>query len=452
MKRTQTIYFLFTFLIVLFGCRPKFDEPKPAKGSVDASRYVAVGSSITAGYADGALYYEGQKVSFSNLLAEQFKLIGGGEFTIPFVPINSNGISVIAGNTVSINARSIFATRTDCKGVISYGPVKLSPTENYSFFSSNIYVASTPFNNLGIPNAKINHVPFKGYGNVSNISSGNFNPFYQRIASNISNSSILSDALNLNPTFFSLLIGSDDAMAFALAGGASDTITSSVRFNNHVDSVVNNLTRNGAKGVIGNIPDLSSLPYFSTIPYNGLTLDQAQVDQLNNLYGPLNLNITFTVGTNGFIISDAAAPIGFRQITQSEYVLLNVPLDSVKCNSFGSLIPIPNRYVLTVSEINAVQNAITNYNVKLKTTSDAKGLAFVDVNLFYKEVKSGLLYNGISFNAQFVKGGVFSLDGLQLNPAGQALLTNKFIEAINLKYGASIPQIDVTKYRGISFP
>ncbi len=455
-KIDTILYSAFSITIVIgvmIGCKPKFDIPNPDKGSVDASRYVAIGSYVTSGYADGALYYEAQNVSFANLLAEQFKLIEGGNFNIPFVPPNSNGVSVIAGNTISINAKSTLVNKTDCKGITSLGPLKLNPTENYSFFSSNIYNSSLPFNNLGIPNTKIIHVAFNGYGSIANNASGNYNPFYQRIASNVATSSILSDAVNQNPTFFSLLIGSEDAMTFALSGGVSDTITSFSRFNSHVDTIINNLTKNGAKGVIGNIPDISSLPFFSTIPYKGLTLDQSQVDGLNSLYTPLGINITFTVGSNPFIIIDTSANVfGFRQILENEYILLNVPLDSVKCNSYGSLVPIPNKYVLTANEISLIQTAITNYNSKLRAIAQQKGLAFVDINSFYKQIKTGVLYNGISLNAQFVKGGVFSLDGLQLNPVGQALLANEFIKSINFTYGSTIPHVDVTKYKGISFP
>ena len=40
---------------------------------IDLSRYVAIGDSITAGYADGALYFDGQKNAYPNILAAQFK-------------------------------------------------------------------------------------------------------------------------------------------------------------------------------------------------------------------------------------------------------------------------------------------------------------------------------------------------------------------------------------------
>ncbi len=426
--------------LAVISCKPKLDGPDPEKGSIDVSNYVAVGSAVTAGYADGALYYEGQQFSFANILAGQFNDIGGIEFNTPFVPQNSNGLSIIPNNSVTVNAKFVLDLTTDCKGVTSLGPLKLAPTETYNFFNTNSYNASSPFNNLGVPNAKAIDVLTKGYTN----------PFYHRIASNLTSSSILTDAVAQNPTFFSLLIGSDDVMAYAMTGGSGDAITSSSVFNLTIDTIVNELTKNGAKGVIGNIPDLIDLPFFTTIPYNGLTIDQTQADGLNTLYNPLGFH--FSAGVNSFMVTDVDSLIGFRQIQAGEYLLLTTPLDSVKCHSMGTLIPIPERHYLKKSEIDAIQSAITNYNIKLRAIAQSKGLAFIDVNAFYKKIKAGVLYNGVAINAEFVKGGMFSLDGLQLNPLGNAMLANEFIKAINQTYSSTIQQVDATKYRGVVFP
>jgi hypothetical protein len=52
----------------------------------------------------------------------------------------------------------------------------------------------------------------------------------------------------------------------------------------------------------------------------------------------------------------------------------------------------------------------------------------------------------------FVTGGTFSTDGLHLNPRGNAVVANYFIQAINEKYGSTIPQVDETAYHGLIFP
>ena len=37
------------------SCKPSLQENSPSNGQADFSRYVAVGNSLTAGYADGGL-------------------------------------------------------------------------------------------------------------------------------------------------------------------------------------------------------------------------------------------------------------------------------------------------------------------------------------------------------------------------------------------------------------
>jgi len=431
------------------SCKPKLDAPEPGKGDLDVSRYVAIGNSITAGFADAALYYDGQMVSYPNLIAEQFRQVGGGDFVQPLVPQASAGIGS------SGNARSVLGYKTDCKGVSGLSPVPFATSGDFSIFTNNI-AAQGPYNNMGIPGAKAITTVYPGYGNPAN-GLGNYNPFFTRILapSEFASASILSKAAAQNPTFFSVFIGNNDVLAYALAGGASDAVTPSagspgVGFDASYDLIINTMTANGAKGVVGNIPDVTSIPFATTIPYNGLTLDATQATQLSAAYAALG--ISFHEGANPFMILDSSAPGGRRQIKATEYVLLTTPQDSLKCAGWGSSKPLANQYVLTETEIANIQNAVAAYNAKIKSVAAAKGLAYVDVNAFMAKAKAGIVYNGITTSATFVSGGAFSLDGVHLTPRANALLTNEFIKAINSQYGSTIPQVDATKYKGVVFP
>ena len=79
--------------MLLGGCKPSLDEPRYNAGEADFERFVAVGSSFTAGYNDGALTRAGQLASIPNILAQQFALVGGGEFKQPLLPVG-NGLVV----------------------------------------------------------------------------------------------------------------------------------------------------------------------------------------------------------------------------------------------------------------------------------------------------------------------------------------------------------------------
>jgi hypothetical protein len=432
------------------SCKPKLDAPEPTKGSLDVTNYVAIGNSITSGFADAALYYDGQMVSYPNLLAEQFKQIGGGEFKQPLVPQSSAGIGS------SGNAKSVLGYKTDCKGVTGLSPVPFAQAGDFSIFTTNI-AAAGPYNNMGIPGAKAITTVYPGYGNPAN-GAGNYNPFFTRILapSEFATASMLSKSAAQNPTFFSVFIGNNDVLAYALLGGAGDAVTPSAGppgfgFDASYDLIINTMTANGAKGIVGSIPDVTGIPFATTIPYNGLTLDATQATQLNAAFG--GLGATFHEGAgNAFMIRDSLHPAGMRQINSNEYILLTTPQDSLKCAGWGTLKPLKNKFVLTQPEVIKIQTAVEAYNAKIKAVAAAKGLAYVDVNAFMAKAKAGIVYNGITTSATFVSGGAFSLDGIHLTPRANALLANEFIKAINSQYGSGIPQIDATKYNGVAFP
>jgi hypothetical protein len=431
----------------LASCSPEIEVPAADKGSLDLTNYVAIGNSITAGYADNALYHEAQLVAYPNLIAQQFKMAGGGEFRQPMVSPYSVGMGSAQ------NSRLVLAPAANCMGEISLLPMNIDQAPDMTVFTRSV-AAEGPFNNMAVPGLKATTVVYPGYGNPAN-GMGNYNPFFTRMTADPASASILSEAAAQNPTFFSLYIGNDDVMGYALSGGTTDAITPSagspgVGFDASVDLTVGALMAGGAKGVIANIPEITTMPYFTTVPYNGLMLDAANAAALSAAYAPVG--ITFQEGYNGFIIEDAAHPAGFRQIQQGELILLSVPQDSIRCAGWGSMKAIPNKYVLSANEITSINDAITAYNSKLKAVAEQAGLAFVDVNAFMNKVKTGFVYNGIGLSTQFVSGGAFSLDGVHLSPIGNALLANEFIRSINTRYSARIPQVDATRYKGIAFP
>jgi hypothetical protein len=449
MKKTLLKFLGAVLVITIVGsCKPNLTVPTASKGSMDPTRFVAIGNSITSGYADGALYYQGQQNSFVNLMAGQFKLVGGGSFNQPYVDPSSIGVGA------SGNAPFKLGYSTDCLGVTSLAPIPAATSGDLSILSTSV-ATSGPFNNMGVPGAKVITAVAPGYGNAL-LGPGNYNPFFYRMASNMTTASMLSDAAAQNPTFFSCFLGNNDVLAYAMAGATSDFITPSAGsvgagFDASLNQVINTLTANGAKGVIANIPDVTSLPYFTTIPYNGLALNATNANLLNLVYNARG--DTFSVGNNPFLIQDTANPWHVRLMHSDELILLDAPLDSIKCHGMGSYSGgIPSKYVLTRVEIQTIQTAISAFNATIRSVATSKGLAFVDVNAFMKSAQKGIIYNGVTLSTAFVTGGAWSLDGIHLNPVGQALLANEFIKSINATYSSTIPQVDVTKYRGVIFP
>jgi hypothetical protein len=118
----------------------------------------------------------------------------------------------------------------------------------------------------------------------------------------------------------------------------------------------------------------------------------------------------------------------------------------------GTQFPLQDRWVLSKNEVAELKTATDAYNATIKNLADAKGLAFVDANIFLAQIdKGGITVNGFTLTSALVFGGTFSLDGVHPSPRGYAFIANKFIEAINLKYGSNLKGVDVSNY-AVLFP
>lgn len=453
------------------GCQPTIEDFPASSGSADFTRYVALGNSLTAGYADGALYKSAQANSYPAILARQFAKVGGGAFVQPVVD-NEVGL---------FNNKRVLGYATDCRGITGLSPVLAEG--NPVGLPNALAPVGYAVNNLGVPGAKTAHLIFPGYGNPAGLiqQPPTANPYFVRFASS-PQTSVLADAMAQNPTFFSLWIGNNDVLGYALAGGennpAGESITSMQVFNFAYNTLVETLTSQGAKGVVANIPDITAIPFFNTVPAMGLLLDEQTAAALNGAYAQVenyirtvvgipnfSYGFNFKAGYNAFVVEDRNFPYPLpkafrvRQAKPGELILLTVPQDSLKCAGMGSFsiekqrpYGIPQHFVLDEEEIQNIKTAVAAMNTTIKNLAEQKGLAFVDVATLLENAKTGMVYDGINFTTTFVTGGIFSLDGIHMNQRGAAIVANAFIDAINKKYGASIPKADITSYPGIVFP
>jgi len=436
MKRMKFNIIILALAVLAFGCKPMIDVPAPSAGTANFTTYVSLGNSLTSGYADGDLFRSGQLNSYPSILATQFNSVGRmGDFKQPLM-VDEFGF----GNRLKFTAL-IAGSPT----IVSYGPA--SPANFASI------AAAGPYYNMGVPGAKSYHLPYAGYGNPAN-GAGNYNPYFARFAVNPATSSILSDALALHPTFYSLWIGNNDVLLYAIDGGngGADAITPLATFTASVTATVTALKATGAKGVMANIPDISSLPYFNTIPYNPLYItDAASLTALNTAYGNGALGITFTSGYNRLVIADPLAPMGMRQIKSTELVLLSLPTDSLKIG-WGTKKPVPAKYILDETELASIRAATTNFNASLATIAAANNVPLIDMNAKLIQMKAGMVISGMKFNTSFISGGLFSLDGVHLTPRGYAIVANYFIDGINSYYNATVPKVEISGFPGIVFP
>ncbi len=490
-------------LLLTVSCNTDFENDVNdtvfTSGQADFSKYVALGNSLTSGYRDNALYIDGQNESYPSMIAEQMKLMGGGEFKQPLMADNLGGISGVFGNKLVLKVvnGALAPVAADGQGTTTL---------------ANIY-SQGPFQNMGVPGSKTFHLGGAGYGNVAGVAAGKANPYYVRFASS-GTASVMGDAVGQKPTFFSLWIGNNDVLSYATTGGVGkdqtgnfdpttyggNDITDPTVYKNVINGYLQALTSTGAKGVIANIPSVTAIPFFTTVPYNPIALDAATAATLNqSLVGPLKQVLTafgqgdriksVVAGYNPILIKDkdltdmsaqitaglTAAGVNAQQaaalgmyfgqarhatnkdlftLTSSSLLGKNPNNMPAPFDKLGVTFPLQDQYVLTEKETAKVTAATAKYNEAITALANQYGVALVDANAKMVELGkgSGIQFDGVKYTTKFVTGGSFSLDGVHLTGRGYGIIANEFIKAINSKYGSNLPIVNPNKYSGVTFP
>ncbi|MBC3786551.1 SGNH/GDSL hydrolase family protein [Spirosoma utsteinense] len=426
---------LVTTLVGLVACTNNDVDPNspggtPSKGDADFTKYVAVGNSLTAGYADAGLYRDSQLNSYPNILSGQFRTVGGGDFIQPlFTEAQANGSGYIRLIKLPASATSLptFDTTRSQLGV-----------RGISTNNTVLYTKFTDANqNLGVPGIRVADLLIQGYG-----STAGGNPYFERFLTNqgLTYFQYVSDNLS-GATFYSCWLGNNDALGYAISGGTGEEngvrgLTSTSLFTTNFTAVMNKLAEGNRKGVVIGIPNIVQTPYFTTATAQINGLLQAQ-------------------GIPGLAIRSRSAPGGVRRSTTSDYFLLSIApvLNSFIARGIGlsTTNPVPDEYVLDANEVQILNTRIGEFNGVMKAQADAKGAAFIDPNIVLNQVSSatGLIQNGITYKADYLQGGVYSLDGIHLTPAGYALMANEIIKGINTKYTATVPQVNAGNYRRV---
>lgn len=435
----------FGVLVFLSACKPSENVFQIQAGEANFSKMVVLGGSYLSGYTHGGLSARSDSFSIPALFNRSLQTLGAP--SLRHARVNaSNGIGWHTKPwEAAYQTQSTLGYKTDCKGVSSLSPIKAIPNASdvYNFEQSVLNV-----NVLAVPFATMSQYQDPGLG----AQQGNI--FYRRMASFPGTSTILADAVSKNASFFMAWPGMDDLFNWASQGGALGSLPVPAHFERQLDSVLQQLTANGAKGAIANVPDFTVMPFYTTVAWNNADLNQGQADTLNEAYtlGGLS-HIRFQPGRNGFVIVDAQAPGGFRQLRQGEYITLSVPLDSMKCYKYGLLVNVVNnRYVLDSAEIVLFQQNRQSINQIIAQKANQYGLALADMSAYMNLLPKGILADGVLMNSTLVSGNFFSLDGYHPTEKGYALLANQFIRAINARYGSSLPTVHCADCRAVLFP
>lgn len=229
-------------------------------------------------------------------------------------------------------------------------------------------------------------------------------------------------------------------LAAATSGMVIDgvTLTPVAAFRSSYRTILQTLAGTGAGIVVANIPDVTSIPFVTTIdPF------------LENPAGGAPIFLLADDGAGG------TAPLG-----PDDRVLL--PASSLLAQGIGIPVaaggtgqPLPGSVVLDAAEVAAILERTGELNGVIADEAAAVGAAVVPVNAIFNDIAAnGVQIGGVNFSEAYLTGGLFSYDGVHPSATAHALVANAFIDAINARFDADIPPVSLLPYafEGVGAP
>ncbi len=369
--------------------------PTPAQTS-NAGNFtttVFLGDSLTAGYQSGSLLDTAEVHGWAPLVATQ------AGFSITQALIAYPG----APNTLLLQ---------------SVSPLSITTAPGTTTGRTN---PSSQATDLGVPGASLNDIantvpvasPTTGEQQITQLVLGfpglGLGEAYSQAAF----------AIKANPTTIFLWAGNNDALV-ADIDGTPTSMTAIADFTTQYTALIKELTtKTSAHLVIGNIPDVTLVPYLQPA---ALILAE------------------YSAGT-GYPTTTLSALFG---ITSGDFVTPE-GLDEISAILAGTQkTPLSDAGVLTAAEAATVQANVVAYNKVIAAQASAAGATLVDINaLFSNLAANGLTINGYKGTSTFL-GGFFSLDGIHPTNTGYAVVANTFIDAMNAAFKTTIADVNLT--------
>lgn len=401
-KNTIQILCIVVFAQIFISC----NKDEDASPEVDFGRYVAVGNSLTAGISNNGLYNTSIKNSYPNLLAGQMQKVGGGAFEQAyFAAGQENGTSYLK----LIGYNGLVPNIATVTNNIAYRSIEPFLLTKYSGDNQN----------LGMPFMKMSEVDTPDL--KSNI-------FFERLQSESNSPGTYLQLIDkTKPTFFTCWLGNNDLLTYVNTGGTRPATAKDV-FASNLKKLLDQLTKNGAKGLIANISDVTQAPTYRVIAG----------------FRPLFTSTKFYVATKTGVREGTAQDL---LLPPSNLTSLDLATLSAKGTTINS--PWQDNEVLDPTEQAELMKITKEYNDIIAKEASARKLALMDSFAFMEKLKNGVNENGDEVNTAYLSGGFFSLDGAHLTPKGYAFTANEFAKAINAYYKTKIPLLDTKLYKGV---
>ncbi len=433
----KRVFFILAGFIILFSCT--LQEPGIKTTTVNKqdslyfSRLMFLGDDNVAGYQNLALTEKHQKYSFPAQIAKQG---GTPDFQQPLMGYPGIGVLSPWGyGTIELYHLDNPET-PDTR--IPDPLIRAIPYEDYPdydlnmpFTSEDVMTYPLPYSNLGVPGIVMEDI-LKGKTKLKSKSHTRMldiilrNPLPEPYGELTS----FQQAQLFHPSILVCWVGMNDVLNFAqYPEGDQPSIpepTAGDYFAEKFAAMADSLKSLNVALLIGNVPDITDMPYFNTVP-------PIVIDSVTNM--PY-------LDDNGNTVPLIGVEAGDKILTPAKGDIkrgYGIPEGILN----GNGLPLPDDKILDVSEIALVRESVESYNASIDSICAKRKIPVVDIYTLYKELNTGLNEAGFIFTNTFISGGFFSLDGIHPSDLGNGILANEWIRAINSNFPVSIPPVNL---------
>jgi hypothetical protein len=411
-------------------------------------KFVAIGDSLAAGHTANCTVRRFQLLGASALIAQKLGIADFQQSLIAEAPPSSplTGYPCL-GAVVSNGSIGV--------GIISQEGAQLNGS------------LPRPFDNLGFngsPRVK-DFVDLR----ISVPGRSDLDNYAARVLRNVAGSpyagtNVFDQANVLNPDLVLYWVGNNDVLLGLSAGVVVDgvTLTPLDAFVQKYQEGLNSILVSGRTIVTFTLPDVTSVPLYTTLPRFVLNPLTQQPVIVNGQPVPL-------LGSRAFPPQCPVAPCPLPEGTLINTILgsllmqkgVGIPafLGGLAVEGSGNLAtalpdgsftppagPLAPGVLLYADEVTQVLTRTEEINAQIRAISSASGTVLYDLHARFDQVAAeGYEIGGLRFTKAFLAGGLFSADGVHPTQIGYAILADEIIQAINAAKGSEIPRVNIAQ-------
>ena len=415
MTRSRVLAALAVMTFTVVACEDDFVTEVGPVGRSAFAKYVSMGTSVSMGVRNGynAATAETQIGAWPSLLARQ---AGAANYRLPLFRPGGCLSPSIAPISLGMNLAgrpqaNPLQPDTICAGLVS--GITL-PTNNVAVSGHTVAQAHNLTPTLAAANLSASELPRR-----------KIMPLIM-----LPNQTQVTAMTSQKPTFVSVELGANDVLS-AASGVAivGATITTPQGFDTMYTKIIDSVKSTKAKALLVTLPTaLASAPSMRTgaeLHADSVTFSQGFYITVGSACKDANAaNVVFVPG---YVFTNIA--IGRARAAAG------APRHVMTCADSGLG---KQDFVITPAELATITTAITGFNTTITNLANENGYAVASLNDWWTKPKPAFSVAAL-VSSTTPYGTYFGLDGVHPSAAGQIVIANSAIEAINAKYKFTIP-------------